>query len=144
MDRRTPFRDGPEDCSETTTEQHIIYNTHRARARISSPLATAREQRPHRAPNRNVTYVVRDAPKAHPRAIFQNKQENHSPTKRNTVACPRNGPGLPPTGPSPGANPLIYPSSLPLASGNPLSGISPKSHGFFFFFSNSSFRLQQD
>ena len=40
-----------------------------SRARISSPLATAREQRPHRAPNRNVTYVIRDAPKRPPRVI---------------------------------------------------------------------------
>ncbi len=29
-DRGTPFRDGPEDCSETTTVQHIICNTKRA------------------------------------------------------------------------------------------------------------------
>ena len=43
----------------------------------------------------------------------------------HAAACPRNGPGLPPTGPSPGADPPIYPSSLPLASGNPLSNIFP-------------------
>ena len=67
-----------------------------------------------------------------PKSHLQNKQEHHFPTKRNAVACPRNGPGLPPTGPSPGSNPPIYPSSLPPASGNPLSSISPKSHGFFF------------
>jgi hypothetical protein len=80
-----------------------------SRARISSPLAIAREQR---------------------RALFQ-----HPPQKeRNRDVCPRNGPGLPPTGPSPGANPPIYPSSLPLASGNPLSDILSKSHEFFFFF----------
>jgi hypothetical protein len=42
------------------------------------------------------------------------------------------GQGYPPTGPSPGANPPIYPSSLPLASGNLLSNILSKSHGFFF------------
>ena len=42
------------------------------------------------------------------------------------------GQGYPPTGPSPGANPPIYPSSLPLASGNPLSDILSKSHEFFF------------
>ena len=102
-----------------------------SRARISSPLATAREQQPHHAPPRNVTYVS-EMPKNH-QEPSQNKQEHHSPTKRNAVACPRNGPGLPPTGPSPGANPPIYPSSLPLASGNPLSSIFPKSHGFFSF-----------
>ncbi len=27
MDRRIPFRDGPEDCRETSTAQHRIYNT---------------------------------------------------------------------------------------------------------------------
>jgi hypothetical protein len=43
------------------------------------------------------------------------------------------GQGYPLTGPSPGANPPIYPSSLPLASGNLFSNIFPKSHGFFFF-----------
>jgi hypothetical protein len=41
--------------------------------------------------------------------------------------------GYPVTGPSPGTNPLICPSSLPLASGNLLSDIFPKSHGFFFW-----------
>jgi hypothetical protein len=72
---------------------------------------------------------TQDPPKSH----LQNKWAHHSWSKRNAVACPRNGAGLPPTVPSPGANPPIYPSSLPLASGNPLSSISPKSHGFFFF-----------
>jgi hypothetical protein len=42
------------------------------------------------------------------------------------------GQDYPLTGPSPGANPTIYPSSLPRASGNLFSDISPKSHGFFF------------
>ena len=63
-----------------------------SRARISSPLAITREQR---------------------RALFQ-----HPPQKeRNRDVCPRNGPGLSLTGPSPGANPPTYPSSLPRASG---------------------------
>jgi hypothetical protein len=74
-----------------------------SRARISSPLVTAREQRPHRAPNRNVCNIIRDA-------------------LRNPL-----------TDPSPGANPPIYPSSLPLASGNLFSNIFPKIHGFFSF-----------
>jgi hypothetical protein len=42
------------------------------------------------------------------------------------------GQGYPLTGPSPGANPLINPSSLPLESGNPFSNIFPKRHGVFF------------
>jgi hypothetical protein len=41
-----------------------------SRARISIPLATGREQQPHHAPPRNVTYVIRDAlrtTKSHPK-----------------------------------------------------------------------------
>ena len=41
-----------------------------SRARISSPPATAREQQPHHAPPRNVTFVIRDAlrtTKSHPK-----------------------------------------------------------------------------
>jgi hypothetical protein len=66
-----------------------------SRARISSPLATAREQRPYHVPKRNVTHVIRGSrswtTKSH---ILQNKQEQHSPTKRNPVACPYDGSGL--------------------------------------------------
>ena len=63
--------------------------------------------------------------------------------ERNRDVCPRNGPGLPLTGPSPGANPPIYPSSLPLACGNLLSNIFPKSHGFFFFCISTSYSVQR-
>ncbi len=66
-----------------------------SRAHISSPLATTREQRPYLAPNRNVTHVIRGS-RSWPtkRHILQNKQQQHSPTKSNPVACPRDGPGL--------------------------------------------------
>jgi len=80
-----------------------------SRTRISSPLAIAREQRPscsNNLPGRNATAT-------RVRAMGQD---------------------YPPTGPSPGANPSIYPSSLPWASGNLFSDISPKSHGFFFLY----------
>ena len=50
----------------------------------------------------------------HPKwQIQQNDQEQHSPNKLNRDVCPHNGLGLPLTYPSPGANPTIYPSSLP-------------------------------
>jgi hypothetical protein len=77
-----------------------------SRTRISSSLVITREQRrtcSNNLPRRNAT-----ATRA--RAMGQD---------------------LPLTGPSPGANPTIYPSSLPRASGNLFSDISPKSHGFF-------------
>ena len=65
-----------------------------SRTRISRPLATAREQRPYRAPSRNVTYVIhRQRCAKNHQEPSQNKEHN-SPTKHNTVACPRNGPGL--------------------------------------------------
>ena len=64
-------------------------------------------------------------------SCHRTRNNNHT---THAVACPRNGPGIPPTGPSPGADPPIYPSSLPLASGNPLSNIFPKNHEFFVFF----------
>jgi hypothetical protein len=62
---------------------------------------------------------------------FNTSRRKHSPTKRNPVACPRDGPGLSAHWPHcPGTNPPIYPSSLPLACGNLLlSNIFPKSHG---------------
>ena len=60
-------------------------------------------------------------------------KSNIPPHKLNHDVCPHMGQGYPLTGPSPGANPPIYPSSLPPASGNPLSNIFPKSHGFFSF-----------
>jgi len=84
-----------------------------SRTRISSPLVIVREERrvcSNNLPRRNAT-----ATRA--RAMDQD---------------------YPTTGPSPGANPTIYPSSLPRASGNLFSDISPKSHGFFFSVSSAS------
>ncbi len=49
-----------------------------SRSHISSPLTTAREQRPYRTPNRNVTHVIRGprswSTKSH---ILQNKQDTY-------------------------------------------------------------------
>ena len=64
----------------------------------------------------------------------------HLKTSKSTIPPPNAlwsragamGQGYPLTGPSPGTNPLINPSSLPLASGNPVSNIFPKIHGIFF------------
>ena len=42
------------------------------------------------------------------------------------------GQDYPLTDPSPGPNPPIYPSTLPLTCGNKLSNIFPKNHGFCF------------
>jgi hypothetical protein len=79
-----------------------------SRTRISSPLVIAREQW---------------------RAC-----SNNLPRRNGTTTCARvTGQDYPITGPSPGANPPIYPSSLPRTSGNLFSDIFPKSHGFFFF-----------
>ena len=69
-----------------------------SRTRMSSPLAIAREQRRARS--------------------------NKLPRRNATATCARAmGQDYPSTGPSPGANPPIYPSSLPLACGNLLSNI---------------------
>ena len=79
-----------------------------SRTRISSPPAIAREER--RACSNNLP------------------RRNATATRARAM-----GQDYPLTGPSPGANPPIHPSSLPRASGNLFSDISPKSHGFFFF-----------
>jgi hypothetical protein len=64
---------------------------------------------------------------------LRGNRDGHNLPRRNvTTKRLRMGQDYPPTGPSPGANPTIYPSSLPRASGNLFSDISPKSHGFFF------------
>ena len=61
-------------------------------------------------------------------------RSNNLPRRNATATCARAmGQDYPSTGPSPGANPPIYPSSLPLACGNPLSNIFSKGHGFFSF-----------
>ncbi len=78
-----------------------------SRTRISSPLAITREQR--RVCSKNLP------------------RRNATATRARAM-----GQDYPLTDPSPGANPTIYPSSLPRASGNLFSDISPKSHGFFF------------
>jgi hypothetical protein len=106
----------------------------RLRARISSPLATTREQRPYRAPNRNVTYVIRGSRSWSHQEPHPSKQAgaNIPPPSAIWPRARAMGQGYPLTGPSPGATPPIYPSSLPLACGNRLSNIFPKSHGFFF------------
>ena len=79
-----------------------------SRTRMSSPLAIAREQRRARS--------------------------NKLPRRNATATCARAmGQDYPSTGPSPGAKPPIYPSSLPLACGNLLSNIFSKSHGIFSF-----------
>ena len=53
-----------------------------------------------------------------------NDRDTHPPSA--TATCVRvMGKDNPPTGPSPGANPPIYPSSLPLASGEMLPNSSP-------------------
>ncbi len=101
-----------------------------SRARISSPPATGREQQPYHAPPRNVTYVIRDALRT---------TKSHPKTSRSIIPPPSAmrsraramGQGFHLLATVRGDNPPIYPSSLPLASGNPLSSIFPKSHGFF-------------
>ena len=88
-----------------------------SRTRMSSPLAIAREQRRARS--------------------------NKLPRRNTTATCARAmGQDYPSTGPSPGAKPPIYPSSLPLACGNLLSNIFSKSHGIFSFRSFSETRAE--
>jgi hypothetical protein len=107
-----------------------------SKTHISSPLATAREQRPHHDPHRNVTYVIiRDALRT---------TKTHFKTSKSTIPPPSvmwsragtMGQGYPVTGPSPGANPLINPSS----KSEPAS-----SHCFerFIVWKHSSFRHHQ-
>jgi hypothetical protein len=101
-----------------------------SRARISSPLATAREQRPYHTPNWNVTYVIRGSRSWSHQEPHPSKQAGANIPPRSAIR-PRAramGQGYPLTGPSPGATPPIYPSSLPLACGSRLSNIFPKSH----------------
>jgi hypothetical protein len=52
--------------------------------------------------------------------------------ERNRDVCPRNGPGLPLTGPSPGADPPTYPPSLPRTLGKLTGNIPSRGHDFFF------------
>ena len=85
------------------------------------------------SPTQKVTYVIRGS---------SSPPQGSHPTKRARATFPHTNAttvcvrvmcrDYPVTGPSPGANPPIYDSSLPPASGNPLSNIFTKSHGFFF------------
>jgi hypothetical protein len=54
-----------------------------SRARISSPLATAREQRPYRAPNRNVTHVIKGSRSWSTKLRWENSSVNR-PVNRDT------------------------------------------------------------
>ena len=74
-----------------------------SRTRFSSPLAMRGKQR---------------------RALFQQPSQK----ERNRDVCPRNGPGLPFTGPSPGPNPPTYPSSLPRALAKLPENIPSRGH----------------
>ena len=62
-------------------------------------------------------------------------RSNNLPRRITTATCVRAmGQDYPFTGPSPGANPPIYPSSLPRALGKLSGNILPKDIKFFFFF----------
>ncbi len=71
-----------------------------------------------------------------PLAIEQQRRTrpNNLPRRNTTATCARvMGQDYPFTGPSPGVNPTIYPSSLPRASGKLSGNILPKDIKFFFF-----------
>ena len=189
-DRGTPFRDGPEDCRETSTAQHIIYNTKGAvrsppscenfsatrTLELLFPSPAPPRKKDQQPPQKRLPPVCRHQCAAgidpigspHPRiqcsgplqkdphpepasgraltpsrtrfssplamrgkqrrALFQQPSQK----ERNRDVCPRNGPGLPPTGPSPGPNPPTYPSSLPRALAKLPRNIPSRGHGFFF------------
>jgi hypothetical protein len=60
-----------------------------SRARISSPLATSREQRPYHTPNRNVTYVIRGSHSwTHQETHPSNKQEQTFPHQTQSGRVP--------------------------------------------------------
>ncbi len=114
-------------CKRSTPETTSELVLTPSRGRISNPLVTTREERPHHSPHRNVTYVIRDVLRT---------TKSHLETNKSTIPPPSSmwsstlsmGQGYPLTGPRPGVNTPIYPSSLSLASGNLLSNIFPKSH----------------
>ncbi len=97
MDRRTPFRDGPEDCSETTTAQHIIYNTHRG---CLEPGRSAKTSQQKTRPGTPLP-LPRPPKKKHP----QTTRKRLLIKSPSPVRCPRNR--FP--GPSPSVNPCIGP-----------------------------------
>jgi hypothetical protein len=59
-----------------------------SRAHISSPLVTAREQRPYHVPNRNVTYVIRIPLLVPPRTTSFKKQEQTFPHQAQSGRVP--------------------------------------------------------
>jgi hypothetical protein len=86
-------------------------------------------------PTQKVTYVIRG---------LSSPPQDPDPTKRARATFPKinatttcahtMGQDYPLTDPSPGANPTIYPSSLPLALGKMPGDIFPKAMDFFSFF----------
>jgi hypothetical protein len=81
-----------------------------SRRRISRPLATAQEQRPYRAPNRNVSYVIRGSRSCPHQESHPSKQAgtNTPPTSTIRSCAHAMDQGYPLTGPSPGDNPPTY------------------------------------
>ena len=105
-----------------------------SRTHISSPLVTAREQQPWCTPTR-MWLTSSENLSPHPKSqMQQNEQEQHSPPSATRSCARAMSQDYPFTGPSPGVNPTIYPSSLPLARGNLSGGVSPKDIKFFSFF----------
>ena len=85
-------------------------------------------------PNRNVTCVIRGSRSWSHQEPHPSKQAGANiPPPSAIRPCARvMGQGYPLTGPSPGVDHPIYPSSLTLSYGNKVSNIFPKNHGFFF------------
>ena len=86
-----------------------------SRTRISTPLVIPRTNDRDVPPNQNVTYVIRESCPHHQGSDSTKRARASIPTP----SAPRRVPtqwvrNYPITGPSPGANPPIYPSSLPL------------------------------
>ena len=104
-----------------------------SRTHISSPLATAREQRPYRAPNRNMTYVIRGS--CYP-------PQEPDPTKRARAKFPHQAqPGRVPAqwarairslAPVRGLTPPSIPLPFHWRAETRSQTFSPKRHGFFF------------
>ena len=80
-----------------------------------------------------MTYVIRGSRSWSHQEPHPSKQAgaNIPPTIGIRPRTRAMGQGYPLTGPSPGVDHPIYPSSLPLTCGNLFSNIFPKSHGFF-------------
>ncbi len=93
-DRGTPFRDGLKTCcSETSTAQHIIYNTNRA---VWSPLVlrkTSHQDAPWSS----------SSPPPSPQEKDNNPPKDVSPSNLPSPVC---DPGIDPIGKSPSVNPV--------------------------------------